>query len=104
MAIETHTPMNGKVNQLEGVREDQPITEQDLERVLVLQNGITMKDVAQLKAPSVKTTAEAILALKIGNARFFSGSKLTHDFSALERRTPDARSSDRQYSSASAQT
>lgn len=87
MAIETHTPMNGKANQLEGVPEDQPITKQDLERVLVIQNGITMKDVAQLKAPSVKTTAEAILALKIGNARFFSGHKVPHDFSALERRT-----------------
>lgn len=78
--------MNGKANQLEGVPEDQPITEQDLELNRVLKNGITMKDVAQLNAPSVKTKAEAILALKIGNARFFSGRRLPLDFSALERR------------------
>lgn len=78
--------MNRKANQLEGYPEDQPIMEQDLQLSLVAQSDITMKDVAQIKAPSVKTKAEAILALKIGNARFFSGRRLTYDFSALERR------------------
>ena len=78
--------MNGKANQLGPVPEDQPITEQDLDLGLVVPSGITMKDVAQIKPPSIKSTAEAILALKIGNARFFSGHKLNSDFSAVERR------------------
>lgn len=78
--------MNEKANQLEAVPEDQPITKQDFDLGLVVQSGITMKDVAQLNPPSVKSTAEAILALKIGNARFFSGHKLNCDFSAVERR------------------
>ena len=78
--------MNEKANQLEAVPEDQPITKQDFDLGLVVQSGITMKDVAQLNPPSVKSTAEAILALKIGNARFFRGYKLTREFSAVERR------------------
>ena len=47
-----------------------------------------MKEVAQLKASSIKTAQEAILALKIGNARFFSGVKRSSDFSASDRRAP----------------
>lgn len=78
--------MNRKTNQLEGVPEDQLITEQDLELGRVFDSGITMKDVAKLKAPSIKTKEEAILALKIGNARFFSGRIHSRDFSAVERR------------------
>lgn len=78
--------MNGKADQLEGVPEDQPITEQDLELDRVFKTGITMKDVAQLKALSVTTTAEAIRGLKLGNARYFSGRRLAVDSSALERR------------------
>ncbi len=78
--------MNGKANQLEDLVEDQPLVEQDLELGRVFQTNLTMKEVAQLKAPSIKTAEEAILALKIGNARFFSGRRLPHDFSAVERR------------------
>lgn len=77
--------MNRKPNQVEGVSE-QPITDQDLNLSQWLQTGITMKDMAQLKAPSVNTTEEAVLALKLGNARFFSGRRQPIDFSALERR------------------
>lgn len=79
--------MNGKANQVEGGPEDQSIAAQDFELGLVVQNSITMKDVAQRKGPSIQTTVEAVQALKIGNARFFSGNQLSQDFSALERRS-----------------
>ena len=77
--------MNGNANQAEGVS-DQSVTDLDLNLSQWLQAGITMKDMAQLKAPSINTTEEAVLALKLGNARFFSGQRLPTDFSALERR------------------
>lgn len=78
--------MNGKANQLEGLLEDQSVIEQDLELGRVFKTNLTMREVAQLKAPTIKTTEEAILALKIGNARFFGGQRLPSDFSAVERR------------------
>ena len=80
-----YNPMNGKANQAEGVS-DQSVTDLDLNLSQWLQAGITMKDMAQIKAPSINTTEEAVLALKLGNARFFSGQRLPTDFSALERR------------------
>ena len=64
--------MNGKPNHLEGAA-GQLITEKDLQLNQVLKTGITQKDVAQISAPTVKTAAEAVIALKIGNTRFFSG-------------------------------
>ena len=78
--------MNGKANQVEGLLEDQSVIEQDLELGRVFKTNLTMREVAQLKAPSIKTTEEAILALKIGNARFFGGQRLPSDFSAVDRR------------------
>lgn len=78
--------VHGKANQLESLPEDQQAEEQDLELARVFQSGITMKEVAQLKSPTIKTAEEAILALKVGNARFFSGGRTPHDFSAIERR------------------
>jgi carbonic anhydrase len=78
--------MDGKANHSEGILEDQSLIEQDLELGRVFHTNLTMKEVAQLKAPSIKTSDEAILALKIGNARFFSGRRLPSDFSAVERR------------------
>jgi carbonic anhydrase len=60
--------------------------EQDLELGRVFKTNLTMREVAQLKAPSIETAEEAILALKIGNARFFSGQRIASDFSAVERR------------------
>ncbi len=87
--------MNGKAYQDQGVPETQLIIEQeeyqqllenDLELSQVLQSGISMKEAAQIKPPSVTTTAEAIRALKVGNARFFSGSRIPSDFSAVQRR------------------
>ena len=78
--------MNGKANQVEGGSEDQSIAAQDLDLGLLVQNSITMRDMAQRKGPSIKTTAEAVQALKIGNARFFSGHQLPQDSSPLKRR------------------
>lgn len=78
--------MDGKANQLEGVPADQSVTQQDLDLGRIFQTGLTMKDVAQLKAATIKTAEEAILALKIGNARFFSGRRHSSDFSAVDRR------------------
>lgn len=78
--------MDGKANQVEGGLEDQSIAAQDLALGLVVQNAITMQDVTQRQGSSVKTTAEAIQALKIGNGRFFSGHQTPNGFSALERR------------------
>lgn len=78
--------VNGTANQLESVLEEQQTIDEDLELARVFQHGITMKEVAQLKSPTIKTSEEAILALKIGNARFFSGSRTPLTFSAIERR------------------
>ena len=78
--------MDGKANHSERIVEDESLTEQDLELGRVFHTNLTMREVAQLKAPTIKTTEEAILALKIGNARFFSGRRLPSDFSAVERR------------------
>jgi carbonic anhydrase len=78
--------MDGKATYSEGIVEDQSLIEQDLELGRVFQTNLTMREVAQLKAPTIKTSEEAILALKIGNARFFSGRRLPSDFSAIARR------------------
>jgi carbonic anhydrase len=78
--------MNRKVNQLEELLEDQSLAEHDLDLGRVFKSNLSMKDVSQLKAPNIKTTEEAILALKIGNARFFNGDKGSINFSAVERR------------------
>lgn len=78
--------MNGETHQLEGPPDDQPITQEELELSRVLQTALTMKDVAGYKPPSITTTKEAIRALKIGNARFFSGQRIPTDFSAVQRR------------------
>lgn len=78
--------INGTENQVESIWEDPQTMEQDLELDQVFQHGITMKEVSQLKSPTIQTLEEAILALKIGNARFFSGSRTPLTFSAIERR------------------
>jgi hypothetical protein len=75
--------MNKKVNQLEELLEDQSLAEHDLELGRVFKSNLSMKDVSQLKAPNIKTTEEAILALKIGNARFFNGIRVPLIFQRL---------------------
>jgi carbonic anhydrase len=78
--------MNGETHQLKTVPDNQPITQKELELSRVLQTGLTMKDVAEYNPPSITTTTEAIRALKVGNARFFSGQRIPTDFSAVQRR------------------
>ncbi|MFE1746891.1 carbonic anhydrase [Coleofasciculus sp. H7-2] len=74
-------------HQLEGILEDQAITEEELEiSHQIYHSGISMRDAAKVKPPTIKTITEAIRALKIGNALFFSGRRLPIDFSAVERR------------------
>ena len=78
--------MSATTHQFQEVPKDQPITEQELDLSRVMKTDMTMKEVTHLKAPSITTIAEAIRALKIGNARFFSGNRLAIDFSAVQRR------------------
>lgn len=54
-------------------------------REAVLQ-GASMEDIAKLKEPRARTPQEAILTLKSGNSRFFSGTARRPDMSANERR------------------
>lgn len=78
--------MDGKANHSEKILEDQSLIEHNLDLDRVFRTNLTMREVAQLKAPTIQTREEAIVALKIGNARFFSGERLPSDFSAIDRR------------------
>jgi carbonic anhydrase len=78
--------MDGKANHSEKILEDQSLIEHHLDLDRVFRTNLTMREVAQLKDPTIQTREEAILALKIGNARFFSGQRLPSDFSAIDRR------------------
>lgn len=78
--------MTTATHQFQEIPKDQPITEEELDLSRVIKTDMTMKDVAHLKTPSITTTTEAVRALKIGNARFFSGTPLPIDFSAVQRR------------------
>ena len=78
--------MDRQANHLEGILEDQSLIEKDLELGRVFKTNLSMREVAQLKAPTIKTAEEAILALKIGNARFFGAQRLPSEFSAIDRR------------------
>ena len=51
-----------------------------------IRRGATMEEVAKLKDPIATSPEEAIRALKIGNARFFSGKAQRPEASAAERR------------------
>jgi len=78
--------MDRQANHLEGILENQSLIENDLDLGRVFKTNLSMREVAQLKAPTIKTAEEAILALKIGNARFFGGQRLPSEFSAIDRR------------------
>ena len=51
-----------------------------------VKRGATMEEIAKLRDPIAKTPAEAIRALKAGNARFFGGVARRPEMSANERR------------------
>lgn len=51
-----------------------------------IRRGASMEDIADLKQADIQTPAEAIQALKDGNARFFSGAAARPELGANERR------------------
>lgn len=51
-----------------------------------VRRGATMEEIAQLRDPEATNPAEAIRALKTGNARFFGGSARRPELAAAERR------------------
>jgi carbonic anhydrase len=61
-------------------------TVEDLRISEAIKRGATMEEIARLREPIAKSPQEAIRALKIGNARFFSGSAQRPELSAVERR------------------
>ncbi|MEO5719914.1 MAG: carbonic anhydrase [Chthoniobacterales bacterium] len=61
-------------------------TEIDQKIQAAVARGATIEEIAKLKEPGAKTPAEAIRALKAGNARFFSGTARRPELSANERR------------------
>ena len=66
-----------------------PVLETDLEDLRIadaVKRGATMEEIAKMRDPIAKNPQEAIRALKIGNARFFSGSAQRPELSAAERR------------------
>lgn len=58
----------------------------DLKIAELVKRGATMEEIAQLIEPLAKTPADAVRALKAGNARFFSGQTAREEVSPLERR------------------
>ena len=78
--------MDRQANHLEGILENQSLIKNDLELGRVFKTNLSMREIAQLKAPTIKPAEEAILALKIGNARFFGAQRLPSEFSAINRR------------------
>ncbi len=52
----------------------------------LIKRGATMEDIARLKDPGANTPAEALHALKDGNARFYSGAPQRTALAANERR------------------
>ena len=51
-----------------------------------VRGGATMEEIARLREPSVRTPAEALRMLKVGNSRFFGGHAKRPELSAAERR------------------
>ena len=52
----------------------------------LVKRGATMEEIARVRDPVARNPEEALRALKIGNARFFSGAARRPELSALERR------------------
>ncbi len=73
-------------SQREGKSKGTPSTAQKLKIDEVIKRGATMEEIALLKEPSAKTPAEAIRALKMGNARFYNGQSEGRSLSPVERR------------------
>ena len=70
----TPTPMP-----MDNILQDQRISD-------AVKRGATMEEIAKLRDPVANNPQEALRALKMGNARFFSGSARRPELSAAERR------------------
>ncbi len=62
-------------------------SELDLELREAIVKGASMEEIAKLKEPLAKTPQEAVLALKMGNSRFFGGTARRPEMNANERRS-----------------
>lgn len=67
-------------------QEDVAAEEMEARIADIVKRGATMEEIARLRESAVRTPAEAIRKLKIGNSRFFSGITNRPEISALERR------------------
>lgn len=65
---------------------NEELSENDLKLREAIIKGASMEEIAKLKEPVARTPQEAILALKSGNSRFFSGNARRPELSANERR------------------
>ncbi len=70
----------------EGQPHSEHMSAKELKLTELIKRGATMEEIAQLKEPIAKNPAEALRALKGGNARFFSGQTQRPDLSPMERR------------------
>lgn len=62
------------------------LSQQDLQLAELTKRGATMEEIARLREPVARTPEEAVLALKLGNARFYSGQTVRPAYSPVERR------------------
>jgi carbonic anhydrase len=58
----------------------------ELQLAELAKRGATMEEIARLREPAARSPAEAIRALKLGNARYYSGQTLRHADSPVARR------------------
>jgi len=72
--------------QSEATAKELPALTSEQELIELIKRGATMEEIARLRDPVAKTPAEAIRALKAGNARFFGGTARRPELSAAERR------------------
>jgi hypothetical protein len=60
--------------------------QQELQLAELTKRGATMEEIARLREPVARTPEEAVRALKLGNARYYSGQSLRQADSPVERR------------------
>jgi len=66
--------------------DEDDLIQQDLHLAELAKRGATMEEIARLMEPAAGTPEEAVRALKLGNARYYSGRTLRQADSPVERR------------------
>lgn len=79
-------PQQQQPQQSGATAKEQPANTSEQELDELIKRGATMEEIARLRDPVAKSPAEAIRALKAGNARFFGGTARRPELSAAERR------------------